>query len=53
MRSKPYGLLVRNLTRHRLFWPVVVLALLLLFNLTTNVRFFSLTGAARCTRSGR
>jgi simple sugar transport system permease protein len=34
---------VRNLTRHRLFWPVVVLALLLLFNLTTNVRFFSLT----------
>lgn len=32
-----------DLTRMRLFWPIVALALLLLFNLTTNLHFFSIT----------
>lgn len=32
---------VRALARGRLFWPVVVLALMLLFNLVTNPSFFS------------
>jgi simple sugar transport system permease protein len=35
--------LLRRLTRHRVFWPVVTLALLLLFNLVTNPQFFSVT----------
>jgi galactofuranose transport system permease protein len=35
--------LVRRLTRHRVFWPLVTLALLLLFNLLTNPQFFSVT----------
>jgi len=37
------GGLVRRLTRHRVFWPIVTLALLLLFNLVTNPQFFSVT----------
>jgi len=37
------GALARRLTRHRVFWPVVTLALLLLFNLLTNPQFFSIT----------
>jgi len=35
--------MVRRLTRHRVFWPIVTLALLLLFNLVTNPHFFSVT----------
>ena len=34
---------LRRLTRHRTFWPLVTLALLLLFNLVTNPQFFSIT----------
>ncbi len=34
---------LRSLARGRLFWPVVVLLLMLLFNLVTNVDFFSIT----------
>jgi len=34
---------LRRLTQSRLFWPLAVLALMLLFNLTTNPRFFSVT----------
>jgi galactofuranose transport system permease protein len=33
----------RNLIKHRIFWPLVVLTLMLLFNLITNARFFSVT----------
>jgi ribose/xylose/arabinose/galactoside ABC-type transport system permease subunit len=33
----------RDLGKHRVFWPLVVLALMLLFNLVTNARFFSVT----------
>jgi simple sugar transport system permease protein len=34
---------LRSLSKHRIFWPLVVLALMLLFNLLTNARFFSVT----------
>jgi galactofuranose transport system permease protein len=34
---------LQGLTRGRSFWPVVTLALLLLFNLVTNPHFFSIT----------
>lgn len=34
---------VRGLTESRLFWPIMVLGLMLLFNLVTNPRFFSIT----------
>ncbi len=34
---------LRSLARSRIFWPVVVLALMLTFNLTTNPHFFSIT----------
>lgn len=40
--GRPGGL-VRRLTRHRVFWPIVTLALMLLFNLVTNPHFFSIT----------
>jgi galactofuranose transport system permease protein len=35
--------LFRELSRKRVFWPLVVLAAMLLFNLTTNIHFFSIT----------
>jgi len=35
--------LLREASRHRVFWPLVVLVAMLLFNLTTNIHFFSLT----------
>jgi simple sugar transport system permease protein len=35
--------LVRGLTRHRTFWPLVSLGLMLLFSLITNPHFFSIT----------
>jgi len=34
---------IDRLTRRNLFWPVAILALLLLYNLVTNPHFFSLT----------
>jgi simple sugar transport system permease protein len=34
---------LRSLSRGRAFWPITVLALLLLFNLVTNPHFFSVT----------
>ncbi|MDC0713717.1 ABC transporter permease [Stigmatella sp. ncwal1] len=34
---------LRNLAKARIFWPLVTLALLLLFNLVTNPAFFSIT----------
>lgn len=45
--AKPTGLgldaRLRQLGKHRVFWPLVVLALMLIFNLATNVHFFSVT----------
>lgn len=37
------GARLRGLTRHRVFWPLVILAVMLLFNLIQNPRFFALT----------
>jgi ribose/xylose/arabinose/galactoside ABC-type transport system permease subunit len=37
------GPVVRSLTRRRVFWPIVTLGLLLLFNLVSNPHFFSIT----------
>ncbi len=34
---------LRNLSKGRIFWPTVVLALMLFFNLAANVHFFSVT----------
>ncbi|ADO69721.1 ABC transporter permease [Stigmatella aurantiaca] len=34
---------LRDLAKARIFWPLVTLALLLLFNLVTNPQFFSIT----------
>lgn len=34
---------LRGLGRSRIFWPLVVLSLMLVFNLTTNIHFFSIT----------
>jgi len=42
-RAGRVGDRVRGLTRHRVFWPVVTLGLLLLFNLISNPQFFSVT----------
>jgi simple sugar transport system permease protein len=45
-RARPVANLdarLRSLTKGRVFWPLVVLALMLLFNLATNAHFFSVT----------
>lgn len=42
-REPPRPSLLVRLTRQSLFWPVAILALLLLYNLVTNPHFFSLT----------
>ena len=34
---------LRRLMRNRIFWPLAILALLLLFNLATNPHFFAVT----------
>ncbi|WNG41437.1 ABC transporter permease [Archangium violaceum] len=41
--SSPTSELLRGLAKKRVFWPLVTLALLLLFNLAFNPQFFSIT----------